>query len=120
MRCGTVGTAISDAREAQRLAEVAQQAAEDASTQAQQSASGAAQSASTAQTAQGIATGAANDAGTARDESEFILETLNRTLPLPAFRYDLNDPDALIVSLFHWQLAPDDPNALLVTVGTED
>lgn len=36
-------------------------------------------------------------------------------LPLPSFAPDPDDPSALIVTLWAWQIAGDDPNALLVT-----
>ena len=37
-------------------------------------------------------------------------------LPLPSFAADPDDPSALIVTLWAWQIAGDDPNALLVNV----
>ena len=36
--------------------------------------------------------------------------------PLPAFRPDPDDDGALLVDLWSWQIASDDPNAMLVTV----
>ena len=45
------------------------------------------------------------------------IETMAGGWPLPAFRPDPDHPDiALLVDLWSWQIASDDPNAMLVTV----
>ena len=44
------------------------------------------------------------------------IETMAGGWPLPAFRPDPDDPTALIVDLWSWQIPADDPNTLLVTV----
>lgn len=44
------------------------------------------------------------------------LETMAGGWPLPAFRPDPDDDGALLVDLWSWQIASDDPNAMLVTV----
>ena len=44
------------------------------------------------------------------------IETMAGGWPLPAFRPDPDDDGALLVDLWSWQLASDDPNAMLVTV----
>ena len=44
------------------------------------------------------------------------IETMAGGWPLPAFRPDPDDEGALIVDLWSWQIASDNPNALLVTV----
>ena len=49
-------------------------------------------------------------------EPEAAWWAIVESLPLPAFRPDPDDEGALIVDLWSWQLASDDPNAMLVTV----
>ena len=44
------------------------------------------------------------------------IETMAGGWPLPAFRPDPDDGGALLVDLWSWQIASDDPNAMLVTV----
>ena len=44
------------------------------------------------------------------------IETMAGGWPLPAFRPDPDDDGALLVDLWSWQIASDDPNAMLVTV----
>ena len=44
------------------------------------------------------------------------IETMAGGWPLPAFRPDPDDPTALIVDLWSWQIPADDPNTLLVNV----
>ena len=44
------------------------------------------------------------------------IETMAAGWPLPAFRPDPDDGGALLVDLWSWQIASDDPNAMLVTV----
>ena len=44
------------------------------------------------------------------------IETMAGGWPPPAFRPDPDDDGALLVDLWSWQLAPDNQNALLVTV----
>ena len=49
-------------------------------------------------------------------EPEAAWWAIVESLPLPAFRPDPDDEGALIVDLWSWQIASDDPNAMLVTV----
>ena len=49
-------------------------------------------------------------------EPEAAWWAIVESLPLPAFRPDPDDEGALIVDLWSWQIASDNPNALLVTV----
>ena len=49
-------------------------------------------------------------------EPEAAWWAIVESLPLPAFRPDPDDDGALLVDLWSWQLASDDPNAMLVTV----
>ena len=50
-------------------------------------------------------------------EPEAVWWAIVESLPLPAFRPDPDHPDiALLVDLWSWQIASDDPNAMLVTV----
>ena len=49
-------------------------------------------------------------------EPEAAWWTIVESLPLPAFRPDPDDDGALLVDLWSWQIASDDPNAMLVTV----
>lgn len=50
-------------------------------------------------------------------EPEAAWWAIVEALPLPAFRPDPDHPDiALLVDLWSWQIASDDPNAMLVTV----
>ena len=44
------------------------------------------------------------------------IETMAGGWPLPAFRPDPDDDGALLVDLWSWQIASDDPNVMLVTV----
>ena len=49
-------------------------------------------------------------------EPEAAWWAIVESLPLPAFRPDPDDDGALLVDLWSWQIASDDPNAMLVTV----
>lgn len=49
-------------------------------------------------------------------EPEAAWWAIVEALPLPAFRPDPDDGGALLVDLWSWQIASDDPNAMLVTV----
>lgn len=49
-------------------------------------------------------------------EPEAAWWAIVESLPLPVFRPDPDDDGALLVDLWSWQLASDNPNALLVTV----